>query len=73
MNGLVDKADGNFLGALDFAQIGDHQLFVGAYPRVEDDVRKLQEAGITGVLNLQTDEDIAQRQIDPAKLQKIYQ
>ena len=32
----------------------------------------MKEAGITGVMNLQTDEEISQRAIPLAKLKEVY-
>lgn len=52
VNGIIDKADGNFLGGLFFDKIGDTGIFLGTYPLWEDDVKKMKAAGITGVLNL---------------------
>lgn len=52
MNGHIEKADGNFLGELFCSKIGDSGLCIGTYPSKEEDVQRLQQAGITGVLNL---------------------
>ncbi len=43
---------------MDYAQILS-QLFLGSHPQTTDDIDRLrQEAGITAVLNLQTDDDM---------------
>ena len=39
-------------------------LFVGSYPKTPDDIGQLKAAGITGVLNLQTQEDFAYHGVD---------
>ena len=52
VNGHIEKADGNFLGELFCSKIGDSGLCIGTYPSKEEDVQRLQQAGITGVLNL---------------------
>jgi len=58
VNGVIDKADGNFLGGLYFDEIGDTKIFMGTYPLLQDDIFKMRDKGITGVLNLQTENDI---------------
>jgi hypothetical protein len=52
VNGIIDKADANFLGGLYFDKIGDTKIFVGTYPLRESDIQKMKDAGISGVLNL---------------------
>jgi hypothetical protein len=43
---------------MDYAQILP-ELCLGSYPRSVDDIERLrQDAAITGVLNLQTDDDM---------------
>lgn len=49
---MIDKADGNFLGGLNFDRINDTKISLGTYPLQEDDIRKMKDRGITGVLNL---------------------
>ena len=73
VNGVIDKADGNFLGGLFFDKIGDTKLIIGTYPLCEDDIQKMRDKGITGVLNLQTDNDIQQRSIPWKHLKTVYQ
>ena len=58
MNGVIDKADANFLGSLYFDKIGDTGISIGTYPLREDDVNKMKKASISGILNLQTKKDI---------------
>jgi cytochrome c biogenesis protein ResB len=52
VNGTIEKADANFLGGLFFDKVGDTNVFIGTYPLREDDVHKMKEAGITGIMNL---------------------
>jgi len=64
--------DGNFVAKeLSFDDI-DHNLFCGAYPQCLEDVLKMKEAGVTGILNLQTDEDIHKRQVNMDMMDKHY-
>lgn len=55
---MIDKADANFLGGLNFDRIGDTRISLGTYPLRDDDIFKMRDKGITGVLNLQTDNDM---------------
>ena len=55
---MIDKADANFLGGLNFDRIGDTRISLGTYPLRDDDIYKMRDKGITGVLNLQTDKDM---------------
>jgi protein-tyrosine phosphatase len=41
-----------------------NELWVGPHPRTEADVERLAEAGITAVLGLQTDDDLAEVGLD---------
>ncbi|MGQ9822919.1 MAG: dual specificity protein phosphatase family protein [Thermogutta sp.] len=45
------------------------RLWVGSFPACPEDVRTLREAGITAVLNLQTDEDIRWNHEDRAAVE----
>jgi len=38
VNGVIDKADGNFLGGLFFDKIGDTNVWMGTYPLFETDI-----------------------------------
>ena len=58
---------------IDYDAIFDH-LFVGTYARTRRDVDRLtSDAGITGVLNLQTDEDMRVYGVDWARLRRHYE
>ncbi len=52
VNGTIEKADANFLGGLFFDKVGDSNVFVGTYPLRDDDIHKMKEAGITGIMNI---------------------
>ena len=58
--------------AFNFDKITD-RIFVGSAPAVESDVMEMRDAGITTVLNLQTDEDFATHGIDWPGLTAAYQ
>ena len=47
-------------------------LFVGSFPKTADDVGELKTAGVTGVLNLQTQEDFDFHQVDWPGLRAKY-
>ena len=49
---MIEKADANFLGGPFFDKVGDTNVFIGTYPLREDDIQKMKEAGITGIMNL---------------------
>ena len=55
---MIDKADANFLSCLNFNKIGDTRMCLGTYPLRDEDIMKMKDRGITGVLNLQTESDI---------------
>ncbi|TNV81787.1 hypothetical protein FGO68_gene572 [Halteria grandinella] len=69
---MIDKADANFVGGLTFNKIGDTGIYIGPYPQTHDDAKALYSAGVTGVLNVQTEIDHAHRSIDWSKMQAYY-
>ncbi|TNV80136.1 hypothetical protein FGO68_gene1 [Halteria grandinella] len=69
---MIDKADANFVGGLFFSKIGDTGIYIGPYPQTQDDAKALYSAGITGVLNVQTEKDHNSRSIDWSKMQTYY-
>lgn len=48
------------------------ELFLGSYPQNELDMERLSAAGVSGVLNLQTDDDFEQWMVDWESLQLSY-
>jgi protein-tyrosine phosphatase len=71
--GLLRRIFGTVLGGpMDYDQILP-QLFVGSRPRIVGEIDELvHEAGITAVLNLQTDEDMSWYDIDWQNLEAHY-
>jgi hypothetical protein len=64
VNGHIDKADANFVGGLSFNKIGDTGIFIGPYPQLYEDVKRMAEDGVTAVLNVQTEIDFKHRGIN---------
>ncbi len=56
---------------ISFDKIVDN-IFVGTCPVSGHDIRCLKRAGLTAVLNLQSQEDIAKLEIDWPKMQQCY-
>lgn len=48
------------------------ELFVGSCPKTADDIGQLESAGITGVLNLQTQEDFDFHHVDWPGIRTMY-
>jgi hypothetical protein len=40
------------VGGLSFDKINDTNIFIGPYPQIEDDVKTMASAGVTGVFNV---------------------
>lgn len=72
VNGVIDKGDANFVGGLFFNKIGDTNIFIGPYPQLEEDVKAMASAGVTGVLNVQTEIDFEHRGINWEKMLTYY-
>jgi len=59
INGVVDQVEGNFLGdRFRFHKVNDYNLYFGSYLATDQDLNKIQSAGIKHVINLQTDDEI---------------
>jgi hypothetical protein len=52
VNGKIVKADANFVGGLSFNKIAETGVFIGPYPQLEEDVKAMADAGVTGVFNV---------------------
>ena len=63
-NGLVETVDVNVVTGLDLDWVTD-TVAVGPYPQGPDDAARLAEAGVTAVLNVQTDDDLRRRGLHP--------
>ena len=73
INGCVQKTDANFFKDFYINEIKDQNIFIGSYPIDDEDVRDMKNIGITAVLNLQTQDDIAERGYSWTKMQQLYQ
>eukprot|EP00741_Cyanophora_paradoxa_P023991 tig00021719_g23167.t1 len=71
VNGVYDTHDVNFVAGMKFDYVPDN-MFIGPYPQRKEDLDAMKEAGVTAVLNVQTMEDIHQRQIPWPELQEHY-
>jgi len=56
----------------EFSKIGDTGIFLGPFPRSEADVQVIAKAGVTGVLCVQTEDDMEWFRVDWPKMQKLY-
>ena len=56
---------------INFNRIQD-QLFVGTCPKSEVDVQRLKQAGISAVVNLQSDRDFVERNVNWPLLENLY-
>ena len=54
---------------IDFAKVNS-TLFVGTCPSNEVDIKQIRLMGVTGVINLQTDEDFQKWQVDFAEVEQ---
>lgn len=72
MNGVVEKADANFVGGMSFDKIGDTCITIGPYPQILSDIDTLVAAGVTAVLNVQTEIDHTHRGINWKKMTDHY-
>lgn len=61
VNGRIDKLDGNFLGGFFFNKIKDTNIIIGSYPLSKNDLVRMQKAGVTSVLNIQTGSEMTSR------------
>lgn len=72
VNSVTIFKDVNFVSAMHFDTVPDN-MFIGPYPQTVEDVDTLAEAGVTAVLNVQTDEDFEHRGVQWDKLMKRYE
>lgn len=78
VNGYVEKADGTFLYGFFFNEVVEpgrqHNIVVGSYPLYEIDVTKMTKNGkVNAVLNLMSDEEMAQRGLNENQIKSWYQ
>lgn len=69
-NGVVETDDANVVTGLSLDWVTD-TVAVGPYPQGRDDAAHLAEAGVTAVLNVQTDDDLRQRGLDLGVLEAM--
>jgi hypothetical protein len=63
-NGFIERLDVDFTSQFFFNKIGDHNIYIGACPQNENDIRNLRLENINAVLNLQTDLEMIHKNID---------
>lgn len=63
--------DLNFVSAMKFDAVPPN-MFIGPYPQSEEDIDTMAEGGVTGVFNVQTDEDFKHRGIQWDLLMRRY-
>lgn len=70
INGQITIQDGNYLGK-DFSvtRIDDTGLWFGSYPADASDIQSIRRHGIKAILNVQTEAELALREIDIRKIQ----
>jgi protein-tyrosine phosphatase len=61
--GVIEVMDANFVSGMQFDAVSA-ALFLGPYPQLPEDIDALKRQGISAVLNVQTDADIALRHVD---------
>lgn len=72
VNGVIDKLDVNLVTCINYDRIGEFPIYIGAYPQHEEDIELLAKAGVTAVLNVQTDIDMTHRQVNWPRMQAAY-
>lgn len=72
VNGHCNKADGNFFSAFTFDQIGQTGIYCGTSPISQKDVQSLADAGVNGVLDIQSNVEHGQRGIDMEEMNTWY-
>lgn len=71
INGVHILKDVNFVSGLSFDPVPP-DMYIGPYPQTVGDVDAMAEGGVTGVFNVQTDEDFKHRAIQWDVLLKRY-
>eukprot|EP00186_Timspurckia_oligopyrenoides_P004204 CAMPEP_0182445786 /NCGR_PEP_ID=MMETSP1172-20130603/3786_1 /TAXON_ID=708627 /ORGANISM="Timspurckia oligopyrenoides, Strain CCMP3278" /LENGTH=893 /DNA_ID=CAMNT_0024641611 /DNA_START=112 /DNA_END=2793 /DNA_ORIENTATION=+ len=71
VNSTCVLKDVNFVAGMEFDYIPD-SMFCGPYPQCHEHIVKLKQAGVTAVINLQTDEDFRHRHIQWNVLLQSY-
>ena len=63
-NSFLEILDVNFVANLNFNKMGDKDIYIGPYPQSENDFIILSNIGIDIILNVQSDKDFEDRQIN---------
>ena len=71
VNSVVVCRDVNFVSEMLFDQVPPN-MFIGPYPQTVSDIDAMATGGVTGVFNVQTDEDFKHRGIQWDKLMRRY-
>jgi hypothetical protein len=58
VNGYLCKIDHSFQSEFHVSPIPNQRLFLGSYPTQENDAHHLNHLGVTGILNVMSDQDI---------------
>ena len=66
------RFDGNFVAKELLFDWVPPNMFVGPYPQCNEDVETMKAAGVTGVVNVQTDTDITKRMVNMDVMRKAY-
>lgn len=69
---VIEVMDANFVAGMQFDAVSA-ALFLGPYPQLPEDIDALKRQGISAVLNVQTDADIALRCFNYDELMAYYQ
>ena len=73
VNATVDKVDGNLISEFFIYQIeGNNSIYAGSYPSNSNEVHLIVKQGVQSVLNLQSEEDMEQRQVLFQNMKQIY-
>ena len=72
VNGSANKADGNYFSDFTFDQIGDTGIYCGTTPISPNDVQRLASAGVSGILDIQSNVEHSQRGIDLDEMVSWY-
>mmetsp|Transcript_11457 Transcript_11457/g.19382 ORF Transcript_11457/g.19382 Transcript_11457/m.19382 type:complete len:304 (+) Transcript_11457:792-1703(+) len=73
INGCVERNDKNFFKNFTYSKVEGTDILIGSYPILETDVLKLQQEGVTAILNLQTVKDLGHRGYTWSKLVQLYE
>ena len=73
VNGYCEIFDGSFKQPFEITQIADTSVSISPYPITEQDVHKMREAGISGILNLMGIEEMAQANFNSHEMISLFE